>query len=68
MDRWKADTAEDAASLVTRVSALEAIDHDAYKGADETVLASAKSYADGLVMVDGVAKFDAAGCCCSGTC
>jgi hypothetical protein len=28
----EADTAEDAASLVTRVSALEAIDHDAYKG------------------------------------
>ena len=57
----EADTAEDAASLVTRVSALEAIDHDAYVGADETVLASAKSYADGLVMTDGVAKFDAAG-------
>jgi hypothetical protein len=57
----EADTAEDAASLVTRVSALEAIDHDAYVAADETVLASAKSYADGLVMVDGAAKFDAAG-------
>lgn len=56
-----ADTAEDAASLVTRVSTLEAIDHEAYKGADETVLASAKSYADSLVVVDGVAKFDAAG-------
>jgi hypothetical protein len=57
----EADTAEDAASLVTRVSALEAIDHDAYVGADVTVLADAKAYADGLVMVDGVAKFDAAG-------
>ena len=30
----EADTAEDAASLVTRVSALEAIDHEAYVGAD----------------------------------
>ena len=29
-----ADTAEDAASLVTRVSALEGIDHEAYVGAD----------------------------------
>lgn len=44
----EADTAEDAASLVTRVSALEAIDHNAYKAADVTTLASAKSYADGL--------------------
>ena len=56
-----ADTAEDAASLVTRVSTLEAIDHDAYVEADKTVLANAKAYADGLVAVDGVAKFDAAG-------
>lgn len=53
----EADTAEDAASLVTRVSTLEAIDHEAYKGADETVLASAKSYVDGKV--DG--KFDTIG-------
>ncbi len=30
----EADTAEDAASLVTRVAALEAIDHDAYVDAD----------------------------------
>lgn len=30
----EADTAEDAASLVTRVSALEAIDHEAYVDAD----------------------------------
>ena len=45
---WIADanTAEDAASLVTRVNALEAIDHDAYKGADETVLSDAKDYVD----------------------
>lgn len=56
-----ADTAEDAASLVTRVSTLEAIDYDAYVAADETTLASAKTYADSLVTVDGVAKFDAAG-------
>lgn len=56
-----ADTAEDAASLVTRVSTLEAINHDAYVEADKTVLADAKAYADGLVVVDGVAKFDAAG-------
>ena len=54
-----ADTAEDAASLVTRVSALEAIDHDAYVAADETVLADAKDYADGLAdnyEVAGAAK------------
>lgn len=57
----EADTAEDAASLVTRVATLEAIDHDAYVAADETVLTNAKAYADGLVMVDGVTKFDAAG-------
>ena len=61
--QWIADSesAADAADLVTRVKALEDIDHDAYVAADETVLASAKAYADGLVMVDGVAKFDAAG-------
>ena len=61
--QWIADSesAADAADLVTRVKALEDIDHDAYVAADETVLATAKTYADGLVMVDGVAKFDAAG-------
>lgn len=60
---WIADSesAATAADLVTRVGALEAIDHDAYKGADETVLTDAKTYAESLVMVDGVAKFDAAG-------
>lgn len=60
---WIADSesAATAADLVTRVGALEAIDHEAYKAADETVLTNAKTYADGLVMVDGVAKFDAAG-------
>ena len=61
--QWIADseTAADAADLVTRVKALEDIDHDAYVAADATVLASAKTYADGLVLVDGVAKFDAKG-------
>ena len=44
------ETASDAAALVTRVAALEAIDHDAYKGADEVVLADAKAYADGLAV------------------
>ena len=42
----EADTAEDAASLVTRVSALEAIDHNAYVAADEANLAAAKKYTD----------------------
>lgn len=52
----EADTAEDAASLVTRVSALEAIDHDAYVAADEKVLEDANAYADGLA-----GNYDAAG-------
>ena len=42
------DSASSAADLVTRVTALEAIDHDAYVEADKTVLENAKSYADGL--------------------
>ena len=42
------ETAADAAALVTRVTALEAIDHEAYKTADEGVLADAQAYADGL--------------------
>lgn len=50
------ESADSAADLVTRVSALEAIDHDAYKAADETVLADAKAYADGLAD-----NYDAAG-------
>ena len=49
-----------AAELVGRVKALED-GKDAYIEADKTVLADAKAYAEGLVMVDGVAKFDAAG-------
>ena len=51
------ETASSAADLVTRVTALEAIDHDAYVEADKTVLESAKTYVDGKV--DG--KFDEAG-------
>lgn len=56
--QWISDSeaADSAADLVTRVSALEAIDHDAYKAADETTLASAKAYADGLAV-----NYDAAG-------
>lgn len=50
------ESADSAADLVTRVSALEAIDHDAYVAADETVLATAKDYADGLA-----SNYDAAG-------
>ena len=50
------DSASSAADLVTRVTALEAIDHDAYVEADKTVLASAKEYADGLA-----SNYDAAG-------
>ena len=61
--QWISDSesAATAADLVTRVKALENIDHDAYVEADKTVLADAKTYADGLVKVDGVDKFDAAG-------
>ena len=45
-----------------KIVALEAIDHDAYKGADEQVLADAKEYADDLVKdAEGNDKFDAAG-------
>lgn len=48
--KWISDseTAAEAADLVTRVSTLEAIDHDAYVAADEKVLKDAKDYADGL--------------------
>lgn len=56
--QWISDseTADSAADLVTRVTALEAIEHDAYVAADATTLASAKSYADGLAV-----NYDAAG-------
>lgn len=43
-----ANDQEGAASLVNRISALEGIDHEAYKAADEVNLQSAKTYADGL--------------------
>lgn len=53
--QWIADSesAATAADLVTRVATLEAIDHDAYVGADETVLQNAKDYADGKFQVAG---------------
>jgi hypothetical protein len=47
---------EAATKVVERIAALEAINHDAYVAADTTVLASAKSYADGLA-----GNYDAAG-------
>ena len=52
------DHADDVAALVTDVENLKKIDHDAYKGADETVLSDAKDYVD-----DEIAKlsFDEAG-------
>ena len=61
--QWISDSesAASAADLVTRVAALEAIDHDAYVEADKTVLADAKAYADGLVMNGENPRFDAAG-------
>jgi hypothetical protein len=43
-------------ALSGRLDTLEAIDHDAYKTADETVLSDAKTYADGLAK-----NYDAAG-------
>ena len=50
------DSASSAADLVTRVAALEAIDHDAYVDADTQVLADANAYADSLA-----SNYDAAG-------
>lgn len=52
------DHATDVAGLMTDVANLKAIDHNAYVAADETVLASAKVYAD-----DEIAKlsYDEAG-------
>lgn len=57
--QWIADseTAAEAADLVTRVVALEGIDHDAYVAADTALETSLKGYVDGKV--DG--KFDEAG-------
>ena len=51
------ESADSAADLVTRVSALEAIDHEAYVAADTALETSLKGYVDGKV--DG--KFDAEG-------
>lgn len=42
------DHATDVATLMTDVENLKKIDHDAYVGADETVLSNAKTYADNL--------------------
>lgn len=50
------DHASDVATLMTDVENLKGIDHNAYVAADETTLASAKSYADGLAV-----NYDAAG-------
>lgn len=50
------DHASDVATLMTDVENLKKIDHDAYVGADETVLTNAKAYADGLAV-----NYDAAG-------
>lgn len=43
-----ADTAEDAASLVTRVSTLEAIDHDAYVDADTKLKSDIEDLIDAI--------------------
>lgn len=43
------DHAEDVAGLVTDVENLKKINHEAYVGADATVLQNAKDYADGLI-------------------
>ena len=51
------ESADTAANLVTRVGALEAIDHEAYIAADTALETSLKGYVDGKV--DG--KFDAEG-------
>lgn len=53
----EADTADDAASLVTRVATLEAIDHDAYKAADVTTLQSAKDYTNEKINLLGTAAY-----------
>lgn len=47
------ESAASAADLVTRVAALEAIDHDAYVDADATNLQAAKDYADGKFQEKG---------------
>ena len=47
------DHATDVATLMTDVANLKAIDHEAYKGADEDVLQDAKDYADDKFQVKG---------------
>lgn len=43
------ESADSAADLVTRVAALESINHDAYIAADEANLAAAKKYTDDTI-------------------
>ena len=50
------DHASDVTTLMTDVENLKKIDHNAYVAADETVLASAKSYVDGLASNYAAAK------------
>lgn len=47
------DHATDVATLMTDVANLKAIDHEAYKGADDDVLQDAKDYADDKFQVKG---------------
>ena len=54
----EADTAEDAASLVTRVAALESIDHNAYVAADTALETSLKGYVDGKIELLGSAAYE----------
>ena len=56
-------TAETQANKYTddKIAALDLANTYDAKGAAEAAETAAKSYADGLVMVDGVAKFEAAG-------
>lgn len=57
---WIADNshASDVATLVSDVASLKAINHEAYKAADETNLAAAKGYTDSEI---AKLSFDAAG-------
>lgn len=60
---WIADSesAATAADLVTRVGALEAIDHEAYKAADTALETSLKGYVDGRFTNEVTDKFDTVG-------
>ena len=55
------ESAATAADLVTRVSALEAIDHEAYVDADTTLENSVKSYVDDRFTDEVTGKFDTVG-------